>query len=102
MAGDIHGVTHLSSLSLHNTLQVGSASLTTASGLSTGGRGVTLSGGVLSLGTHGFSITTCSQMSQIADGGLGLVFQASGMSLCFRSGSTIYTVGASAVSAVRV
>ena len=91
MAGDIHGYTVLSALSL-----AGGSSRGT---LATNGGQVSLGGGILSLGTHSFSITTASAMDEIPDGHVGIVFQASGLSLIYRSGDTAYTVGASATSA---
>lgn len=106
MAGDIAGVTNLSGLTLSSTLSVGGqASFTagvTAPSYVTLSGGASMAGAQLSLATWGFSITTASQMSEVAPNTLALVFQASGISLCFRSGSTIYTVGASATSAARV
>lgn len=61
---------------------------------------LTLSGAALSWRT----IANAGSLSSLGptnldNGQLGLVFAASGMSLIYRSGNTIYTVGASAVSA---
>ena len=95
MAGDIHnGYTVFSALSIAGGSSLGTVALNRAP--------LTMGGGLLSLATHGLSITTASQMSLVADGCLGLLQHASGFSLVYRSGSTIYTVGASAVSAARV
>lgn len=107
MAGDILGVTNLSALTLASTLSVGgvakfTSAISLSGGADLGGSKLTMGGGVLSIGTISFSILTGSQMSLIPDGHLGLLHQASGFSLVYRSGSTIYTVGASAVSSARV
>ena len=97
MAGDIHDVTKLSSLSLHNTLQVGAASLTTASGLA-------LSGSALNIGTGTVSWNTIAAHSSLASqAGLGMqvgvIFRASGLSLLFRSGNSIYYLNSDASGA---
>ena len=102
MAGDIHnGYTVFSAISLAGGASVGTLA-TNAAPIVTSGGSVSLGGGTLSLATWGLSITTGSQMSVVPDGCLGLLHHASGFSLVYRSGSTIYTVGASAVSAARV
>lgn len=46
-----------------------------------------------------YSARTIASSGSLADGQFGIVQQASGLSLIFRSGDTQYTVGASAVSA---
>lgn len=61
---------------------------------------VALNGGVLSLNTISFSIKTAADASGIPDGFLGLIQRASGFSLIYKSGGTVYTVGTSAVSGV--
>jgi hypothetical protein len=84
MTGDIHDVTHLSSVSLHNTLTVGAASLGTAAGLS--------------LGTWSLSIATASAATKIPSGYFGIVQRASGLSLVYVSGATVYNIAGSATS----
>lgn len=76
MAGNIIGTTNLSSLSLQGT-----------------------EGGQLSLNTYSFSIVTASAATKIPDNSLGLVFRASGISLVYVSGGTVYSFGSSGVGA---
>lgn len=125
MAGDIYGRTNLSSLSLDGSLSISGTSIsasslgqiTLASGTSlqvgsgatitvaAGGTEVVASGATviwqpgftLSVGT----IATGASLSSLAGTGMqiGFFFAASGCSLIGRSGNTIYTFGASAVSA---
>lgn len=109
MAGDIPGRTNLSSLSLDGgiTLSGTSVSMTStgrvdmASGTSlvvASGATVTwLPGAMWSVGT----ISTGASLSSLAGTGMqiGFFFAASGCSIIGRSGNTIYTFGASAVSA---
>jgi hypothetical protein len=83
MAGSIHNVTVLSALSIAGGTSAGTVALNAAP---------------LSLGTFSFSMTTAADASGIADGALGLIQRASGWSLVYKSGSTVYTVGTSAVS----
>lgn len=45
------------------------------------------------------SVKTYATAAGIEEGGVGVVFQASGVSLIYRSGATYYTLGASATSA---
>lgn len=59
---------------------------------------VALNGALLSLGTYAFSIATANAATLIPDGCLGVVFRASGLSLIYRSGSTVYSISSSAVS----
>src|SRR4051812_228742 len=61
---------------------------------------LTLSGAAVSWRTisGGASLSSLGPTT-LDNGQLGLCFAASGMSLIYRSGNTIYTVGASAVSA---
>lgn len=47
------------------------------------------------------SMVTVANTTGMTIGQLRLVFQASGVSLMYSSGATVYTVGASAVSAVQ-
>lgn len=56
-------------------------------------------GGGLSLGTYSLSITTAAAATSIPDGHLGLVFRASGISLVYLSGGTVYSFGSSGVGA---
>ena len=84
MAGDIHGYTVLSALSLAGGASVGT---------------LALNGGTLSLATRSISMITGGAQTTVPDGHLALLQAASGFSLVYRSGSTIYTVGASATSA---
>lgn len=112
MAGDITGRTNLSSLSLGGGLAVGTDSGTSLSLTSNGqllmtsgtsmivssGATITWLPGVMwSVGT----IATGASLSSLAGTGMqiGFAFAASGCSIIGRSGNTIYTFGASAVSA---
>lgn len=45
------------------------------------------------------SVTTAASASAFTNGDIGVVMQASGLSLLFISGNTTYTLGASATSA---
>lgn len=84
MAGDIHnGYTVFSALSVAGGASRGTVALNSAP---------------LSLGTISFSIMTAADASGIPSGYLGLIQRASGFSLVYKSGSTVYTVGTSAVS----
>jgi hypothetical protein len=100
MAGDIAGITNLSSLSLAADLNV-SGRQTLPSGASlvvNSGATVTwLPGFMWSVGT----IATGASLSSLAGTGMqiGFAFAASGCSIIGRSGNTIYTFGASATSA---
>lgn len=58
-----------------------------------------LSACTLSVNTFCFSIQTAASATAIADGSLGLVFRASGISLVYKSGSTIYSFGTNGVGA---
>jgi hypothetical protein len=65
--------------------------------------GVTLSvqsGGQFSLQTYSFSIATAALATSIPSGNLGLVFRASGLSLVYVSGGTVYSLASSAISGV--
>jgi hypothetical protein len=115
MAGDIHGITNFSHLSLAGNLGVssdlslsgGSVSVTSLGrvALGSGTSFVASSGATIaylpgvhwSMGTLG----TAASLASVAGLGfqLGIFFGASGCSLIGRSGNTIYTIGASAVSA---
>ena len=55
---------------------------------------------VVSLAIAGasFSIQTAGAATSGVDGGLVVVFRASGVSLCYKSGSSIYLIGGSATS----
>jgi len=94
MAGDIHGVTHLSNLSVQVAVSADTASLgtVTVSGKQTFGSGST----VVFANAHVSQRTTAlaslaSVAPSNADNGVwGFTFLASGMSLCYRSGNTIY------------
>jgi len=106
MAGDLIGNTVLTGLIVTNT--PGSAQTNLPLPVSGGpaiaqiSSGVTLSlqsGAQLSMATWAFSILTASSAAAIPSGCLGLIQLASGFSLIYKSGTTVYTVGASAVSA---
>ena len=79
--------------------------LTTLSGLSLDGRGFVAAAGVpantpvFSLNTYSFSITTAALATSIPNNSLGLVFRASGISLVYVSGGTVYSFGSSGVGA---
>lgn len=72
------------------------------SGLSAQG-GIRSSGVTLDLRTNAVLISThtLADPSTLTIGQLGIIFAASGMSLVFCSGKTVYTIGASAVSAAQ-
>jgi hypothetical protein len=53
----------------------------------------------MSIASWSLSILTAASATAIPSGYLGLIQQASGFSLIYKSGTTVYTVGASAVSA---
>jgi hypothetical protein len=55
--------------------------------------------GGLSLGTYSFSILTAAAATSIPDNHLGLVFRASGISLVYLSGGTVYSFGTNGVGA---
>lgn len=100
MAGDITGTTNLSSLTLAVDLNVaGRATMPSGSSLhvASGATVVWLPGAMWSVGT----IATGASLSSLAGTGMqiGFAFAASGCSIIGRSGNTIYTFGASAVSA---
>jgi hypothetical protein len=80
MAGDIMNYTVLSGLSMPS------------------GGTVAINGGELSLGTYSFSITTAAAATSIPSGHLGVVFRASGISLVYVSGGTVYSFGSSSYS----
>lgn len=65
--------------------------------------GPILSSAALNLRTNSavISVVTNADTSGMTTGELRFVFAASGMSLMFSSGATVYTIGASAVSAVQ-
>ena len=46
----------------------------------------------------GASMTTLAAATAAPDGGFGIVFRASGLSIVYRSGSTIYSIAGSATS----
>lgn len=90
----LHGYTTLSALSLN-----GAGSLTPV--LQTNGGAVTLGGGALSLGSFAItSINTASAVTFLAANTLGIIQQASGVSLVFRSGATYYAFGSTTSAAV--
>src|SRR5690349_1753968 len=98
MAGNIsEGFTVFSNLSI-----AAGGPASGGGGASTGGpsgQTVALNGALLSIGTWAFSMITASSAAAIPSGCVGLLMQASGFSLVYKSGSTVYTIGASAVSA---
>ena len=100
MAGDIHGITNLSNLSLAVDLNVaGRQTMPSGSSLvvASGATVTFVPGAMWSVGTIG----TAGSLSSVAGTGMqiGFFFGASGCSIIGRSGNTIYTFGASAVSA---
>lgn len=82
MAGNLTGVTVLSALSLDAPSAVAGLPANTP---------------VLSLNTYSFSITTAALATSIPNNSLGLVFRASGISLVYVSGGTVYSFGSSGV-----
>ena len=84
MAGNLRGYTTFSALTLEGGTSEGT---------------VALNGGVLSLGTYSFSIATAAAATAIPSGHLGVVFRASGISLVYISGGTVYSFGSSGVGA---
>jgi hypothetical protein len=118
MAGDIIGTTVLTGLSIHSTpgsgittpnptvpvLQMyGGSQLKVDSGASviySSGATVSFAGAMISLRTVGNLASLSSLAATDPNNGILAVWQgASGLSLVLRSGNTIYTIGASAVSA---
>ena len=102
MAGDIAGVTNLSSLSLAADLNA-AGRITVPSGGSiifASGGTVSFAGAMISMRTIGNLASLSSLAATDPNNGIMAIWQgASGLSLVLRSGNTIYTVGASAVSA---
>ena len=116
MAGDLQGVTHLTGLSITSTPGLSQATYThpvlhVAGGarvvVDSGSSFVVASGATLTLATTAISIRTIGNVASLASLGptnpdnaqLAVWQGASGLSLILRSGNTIYTIGASAVSA---
>src|SRR5438067_1990233 len=105
MAGDQIGNTVLTGLIVTNTpgSRLTDRPLPVSGGpaLAQMSSGVTLSiqsGAQFSLQTFSFSITTAAVATAIPSGNLGLVFRASGISLVYVSGGTVYSVASSTVS----
>jgi len=86
MAGNLQGLTTLSALSLSGREFVA-------------GAGVPANTPVLSLNTYSFSILTAANATSIPNNSLGLVFRASGISLVYVSGGTVYSFGTNGVGA---
>lgn len=108
MAGDIHNYTVFSGLSIPSVgtivnrgTQIVSTVSVPAGGTDTRSTGtLTLGATILSIRTIGNLASLASIAATNADNGLMAIWQgASGLSLVLRSGNTIYTIGASAVSA---
>jgi hypothetical protein len=116
MAGDQIGLTHLTGLSITSTpgsaqttitypqLQIqGGTRVIVDSGSSviySSGATVSFAGAMISLRTVGNLASLSSLAATDPNNGILAVWQgASGLSLVLRSGNTIYTIGASAVSA---
>ena len=103
------GKTHLSGLSISGTgdgsgtsLGAVDAGALTGSTLSLSGAltgALVTSSGLSMVGSGQISLRTVANASSLGTTELGVVFQASGVSLIYRSDDTAYTVGASAVSA---
>ena len=81
MAGNLFGVTNFSAISL----------------LAPGGVTWPSATPTFSLNTYCFSITTAAAATSIPNNCLGLVFRASGISLVYVSGGTVYSFGSSGV-----
>lgn len=81
MAGNLTGITTFSAVSLDALASAGGLPNTP----------------VLSLNTYSFSITTAAAATAIPNNSLGLVFRASGISLVYVSGGTVYSFGSSGV-----
>lgn len=79
MAGNLFGYTVLSGLSLDRA------------------NASAISAPVLSLNTTSFSILTAATATAFPNNSLGLVFRASGISLVYLSGGTVYSFGSSGV-----
>lgn len=92
----IHDYTVFSGLSLDSA-----ASNTLSPAVALNGKGLTMAGGALSLGSFGIaSLNTASAVTFLAADTFGIVQQASGVSLVFRSGSTYYAFGSTTSAAV--
>ena len=107
MAGDIIGTTVLTGLLITNTpgsrLTDRAVPVSGGPALATIGSGTTLSiqsNAQLSLQTFSFSITTGALATSVPSGNLGLIFRASGLSLVYVSGGTVYSLASSAISGV--
>lgn len=105
MAGDLVGPTILTGLIVTPT--PGSGVTTTGHTgpssyieVQSGGTLSVQSGAQLSLATFSFSIATAASATAIPSGNLGIVFRASGISLVYVSGSTVYSFGSSSYSGV--
>jgi len=72
---------------------------TVFSSMSLAGSGSSTLGTNVSVTSWALSILTAPNVGAIPSGYLAIVQQASGFSLIYKSGTTSYTVGASAVSA---
>jgi hypothetical protein len=112
MAGDIHGITNLSNLSVAEQVSASTLSVVGAVAASTvtiaaGGFLTMTSAGTVKISTAHLSwrtISTAASMSSIApsnvdNGVVSLAFAASGISLLYRSGNSVYVIGQSAQSA---
>jgi hypothetical protein len=105
----IVGLTSLSSLSVQGLTVTGSsqllgsanlisASTVTVSTLLTVQKTASIAS--LSLTTFSFSILTGAAATSVPDNSLALIFRASGVSLVYMSGGTVYSVASSTVSGV--
>ena len=115
MAGDIHGITNLSHLSLAGNIGVGS-DLSVAAGtvsISSLGR-VALASGTSLVASSGATVTfepgvqwsvgtvgAHTSLASLAGTGMqvGVIFRASGLSILFRSANSIYYVNSDASGA---
>ena len=100
MAGDIHGITNLSNLSLAVDLNVaGRQTMPSGSSLvvASGATVTFVPGAQFSMGT----IAAASSLASLAGTGMqiGLFFAASGLSLICRSGNTLYYFNSAASGA---
>ena len=86
MASNQQGITQFSAISLDGRSFVA-------------GNGAPANTPVLSLNTYSFSITTAASAVAIPNNSLGLVFRASGISLVYVSGGTVYSFGTNGVGA---
>ncbi len=104
---EISALSGLNTSSFTASAGISTSALTATSRITTPTLNIS-SGAILSTASADFrtnsvilSVITAADSSGMTTGQIRFVFAASGMSLMFSSGKTVYTIGASAVSAVQ-